>query len=156
MSTKEEIPASSIILEPLCKYMPLRPSRLPCFSGPGHFTHTSGPLSAQFPLTICAVVATLLTASALLNRRHPSQIRDVQTLNRTTPSLNTAAGLDADIAKERALAEARDLTDCDEAPMRFLGFRLPIPDNSMFGARLASRFMMRFPFVLEIWYWLLT
>ena len=43
-----------------------------------------------------------------------------------------------------------------EKRMRFTWKMLRIPENSVFRGRLFSRFLNMFPFVMEIWYWLLT
>lgn len=40
--------------------------------------------------------------------------------------------------------------------MRFLWTMMPIPDNAARRQKLFSRFLNMFPFVMEIWYWLLT
>lgn len=40
--------------------------------------------------------------------------------------------------------------------MRFLWTTMKIPDNVNWRMNIFSRFLNMFPFVMEIWYWLLT
>lgn len=117
---------------------------------------TADPHDATAPEADIAVVASLLTGSALLNRRRSAQIRDVQALTHTTPDPSTA-DIDADEAKEFALAPTPTSHNAQGGRrMRFFAWTMRVPDNAIFRARIFSRFLMMFPFVMEIWYWLLT
>ena len=40
--------------------------------------------------------------------------------------------------------------------MRFLFWNVKVPDNSPFRMNFGSRLLGMFPFLLEVWYWLLT
>lgn len=40
--------------------------------------------------------------------------------------------------------------------MRFLFWSIKVPDNARFRMNLTSRFLAMFPFLMEVWYWLLT
>jgi hypothetical protein len=58
---------------------------------------------------------------------------------------------------------AADLRAADAAPapepvrvLPFLAWSAPVPDTARFRGTLASRFLAHFPFLIEVWYWLLT
>jgi len=40
--------------------------------------------------------------------------------------------------------------------MKFLMWTMKVPDNARFRMNLTSRFLAMFPFLMEVWYWLLT
>lgn len=40
--------------------------------------------------------------------------------------------------------------------MKFLLWTIRVPDNARYRMRLTSRFLAMFPFLMEVWYWLLT
>ncbi|KLO15633.1 hypothetical protein SCHPADRAFT_824512 [Schizopora paradoxa] len=79
------------------------------------------------------LVASLLTVGCLLNRRTSSTLR----LLRSPAAYN-------------------------QLPVRpthlptFFGATVRIPDTAKYSGRLVSRFLARFPFLMEVWYWLLT
>ncbi|EIW71429.1 hypothetical protein TREMEDRAFT_37809 [Tremella mesenterica DSM 1558] len=100
MSTKEEIPALSFILEP-------------------------------------ALVASLLTIGCLLNRRSPADIR----LSHAVLSPSPTPSVDGKPSTKE---------------MKSLFWTLRVPDNSRFRMNLGSRVLGMFPFLMEVWYWLLT
>lgn len=101
MSTKEEIPALSYILEPL-------------------------------------LVASLLTAGCLFNRRKPADIVLANNLADSSPDRVAENG------------------GWNWKEMRFLIWTMRVPDNAKFRMNLTSRFLAMFPFLMEVWYWLLT
>jgi hypothetical protein len=74
------------------------------------------------------VVASLLTAGCLLNRRTSSQLK--------------AAG---------AASPPTSATH-----LHFFKWNVAVPDNTRFRGSLISRFLAHFPFLMEVWYWLLT
>ncbi|WVW87050.1 hypothetical protein I302_109107 [Kwoniella bestiolae CBS 10118] len=88
-----------------------------------------------------ALVASLLTIGCLWNRRKPSDI--VQSHN------YTSAGT---IPSSNSLND--NSWNCRE--MRFLVWTVKVPSNERFRMNLLSRFLGMFPFLLEVWYWLLT
>lgn len=96
-----------------------------------------------------AVVASLLTAGALLNRRSP---RDIQQVHNLVDS------------HEYKIAEAEDGEAVgphtegsgDNKRMRFLWTTMKIPDNANRRMTVFSRFLNLFPYLMEIHYWLLT
>ena len=76
-----------------------------------------------------AVVSSLLTAGCLFNRRTSSQLR----------VLNTQTVLPA-----------------RQTHLSFFKWSVRVPDTTVYAGRLTSRFLARFPFLMEVWYWLLT
>ncbi|KAI5453982.1 hypothetical protein NCC49_004975 [Naganishia albida] len=94
MSTAEEIPALSYILEPL-------------------------------------LVAGLLTAGCLINHR-PGRLQNI-------------------VHASKLLSQARP----DYLPT-FFKKQVPVPNTERFRRNITSRFLAYFPFLLEVWYWLLT
>ncbi|WVQ84440.1 hypothetical protein IAT38_006592 [Cryptococcus sp. DSM 104549] len=84
-----------------------------------------------------AFVAALLTAGCLLNRRSPALIVQAHSaLNDTPPP----AGDNGWHWRE----------------MRFLAWTVKVPGNERFRMKFASRLLGMFPFLMEVWYWLLT
>jgi len=71
------------------------------------------------------VVAGLLTLGCLLNRRKTSELQKVA--QSPLPSRPTHLG--------------------------FYKYNIRIPDTTPYEGRLVSRFLARFPFLMEVWYW---
>ena len=88
---------------------------------------------------ILAVVASLLTAGCLLNRRKATDIVLANNLRESSPD------------RDRLSAEPGWTRE-----MRFLFWSIKVPDNARFRMNLTSRFLAMFPFLMEVWYWLLT
>lgn len=84
------------------------------------------------------MVASLLTAGCLLNRRRPADIVLANNLADSSP----------DRVAENGGWNWRE--------MRFLFWTMRVPDNAKFRMNLTSRFLAMFPFLMEVWYWLLT
>jgi hypothetical protein len=76
------------------------------------------------------VVAGLLTFGCLWNRRTAAELKVA----------GAAAPPDAESASR----------------LPFLKWSVPVPDTARFRGNLASRFLAFFPFLMEVWYWLLT
>jgi hypothetical protein len=76
------------------------------------------------------IVASLLTAGCLLNRRSSSELKA------------------ADATKEHVPEPDQRLP--------FLKWQIGIPNNTRFRSNITSRFLAYFPFLMEVWYWLLT
>ncbi|WWD20416.1 hypothetical protein CI109_104892 [Kwoniella shandongensis] len=88
-----------------------------------------------------AFVAALLTAGCLINRRRPADV------------------VQAHLALDDNHVPAADPSEpipWDWKEMRFLAWKMKIPSNARFRMNLSSRFLAMFPFLLEVWYWLLT
>ncbi|EIN09541.1 hypothetical protein PUNSTDRAFT_143071 [Punctularia strigosozonata HHB-11173 SS5] len=77
-----------------------------------------------------AIVAGLLTAGCLLNRRRASELKLLDAGPNTPPAAPTT--------------------------LPFFKWRVRVPDNSRFRHTLTSRFLAYFPFLMEVWYWLNT
>lgn len=74
------------------------------------------------------IVASLLTAGCLLNRR-------------TSAELKSAAAATPPVATTH---------------LPFLKWAVKVPDTTRFRGTVTSRFLAYFPFLMEVWYWLLT
>jgi hypothetical protein len=128
MSTAEEIPALSFILEPASESASIMGLRtlversVPSFGSDAH---------------LFTVVASLLTAGAIFNRRKSQ-----------------------DIVRAHQFAEAINPPITDNEwnwkEMRFLLWTVRVPDTARFRMKLPSRLLGMFPFLMEVWYWLLT
>jgi len=79
------------------------------------------------------LVASLLTLGCLLNRRTSSTLRML-----------------------RSPAAFSQLPVHPTTMNTFFGVTVRVPDTAKYGGRLISRFLARFPFLMEVWYWLLT
>lgn len=82
------------------------------------------------------VVASILTIGCLINRRKPSDIVIANAFAESSPE----RAIRAPVQKE----------------MKFLLWTIRVPDNARYRMRLTSRFLAMFPFLMEVWYWLLT
>lgn len=137
MSKVEEIPVLSFILEPLRKLqIPPVPTTVLLF-GLIHFRlyHPNPHIIIRrtywtSPSHI-TVVASLLTAGCLANYRSGNS----QTI----------------VHASKLLTDHRP----SSLPV-FFGKQLRIPDTERFRRNIASRFLAYFPFLMEVWYWLLT
>jgi hypothetical protein len=76
------------------------------------------------------IVAGLLTAGCLLNRRSSSQLKAAAALRDHVPETNTH--------------------------LPFLKWQARVPSTVRFRSTITSRFLAYFPFLMEVWYWLLT
>jgi hypothetical protein len=76
------------------------------------------------------IVAGLLTAGCLLNRRTSAELKS------------------ASVAQERMPEPSRTLP--------FFKWQIGVPNNTRFRPNITSRFLAYFPFLMEVWYWLLT
>lgn len=85
-----------------------------------------------------AFVAALLTAGCIINRRRSTDI--IQANSIAGPSDAQVNGDNAWNWKE----------------MKFFIWTIKVPSNERFHMRLFSRFLGMFPFLMEVWYWLLT
>lgn len=93
-----------------------------------HYSHHPLPNYSYHPLpnsTLLAVVAGLLTLGCLLNRRKTSELQRV--------------------AQTPVPARPTHLT--------FFKWNIPVPDTAPHEGRLVSRFLARFPFLMEVHYW---
>ncbi|WWC66003.1 uncharacterized protein I303_108625 [Kwoniella dejecticola CBS 10117] len=87
-----------------------------------------------------ALVAALLTAGCLLNKRKASDIVQAHTLSgNLSPVISNPQN-----------------TAWNFKEMKFLLWKIKVPSNTRFRMNLFSRFLGMFPFLLEVWYWLLT
>ncbi|WVR07946.1 hypothetical protein IAU60_004989 [Kwoniella sp. DSM 27419] len=84
-----------------------------------------------------ALVASLLTAGCLLNKRRSADI--VQA--------HSAIGDHPVPANDRSW---------NWREMKFFIWTIRVPGNERFRMKLGSRFLGMFPFLMEVWYWLLT
>lgn len=74
------------------------------------------------------IVASLLTAGCLLNRRTSAELKAAAA---TTPPAPTTH-------------------------LSFFKWQIQVPDTARFRGSITSRFLAYFPFLMEVWYWLLT
>lgn len=96
-------------------------------------------------------MAALLTGGALINWRRSQDTRQVHSLIESHEyKVAEAEGT------EGAAPLAVAVQDGSDKRMRLFWKMLRIPDNVAFRGKLFSRFLNMFPFVMEIWYWLLT
>ena len=72
-------------------------------------------------------------------------------MNRRRPADIVLANNLADSSPERASQSGRVYKK-----MQFFIWTVNVPDNARFRHKLFSRFLAMFPFLLEVWYWLLT
>lgn len=129
MSTTEEIPALSFILEPASESLACwHRGKLTTFPYLHHIT------KSRF---VNLVVASLLTAGAIFNRR---KSQDIVRAHQFAEAINPA------------LVD----NDWNWKEMRFLIWSVRVPDTARFRMRLTSRLLGMFPFLMEVWYWLLT
>ncbi|OCF40688.1 integral membrane protein [Kwoniella heveanensis CBS 569] len=84
-----------------------------------------------------ALVASLLTAGCLLNRRRPADIVQAHAVLRDDPPPAGDNGW-------------------NWHEMKFFMWTIKVPGNERFRMKLFSRFLGMFPFLMEVWYWLLT
>ncbi|KAK6908577.1 integral membrane protein [Kwoniella mangroviensis CBS 10435] len=87
-----------------------------------------------------ALVASLLTVGCLWNRRKPSEIIQAHNVSGTNP-ISTNSSTD---------------NSWNWKEMKFFVWKVKVPSNERFGMNFFSRFLGMFPFLLEVWYWLLT
>jgi hypothetical protein len=76
------------------------------------------------------IVAGLLTAGCLINRRTSTQLKAAAAAQERVPEPNTRLPL--------------------------FKWQAHVPNNARFRANITSRFLAYFPFLMEVWYWLLT
>ncbi|WWC73802.1 uncharacterized protein I206_107774 [Kwoniella pini CBS 10737] len=87
-----------------------------------------------------ALVASLLTAGCLLNRRKATDIVQAHTLSGSLSPVTSSP----------------ENRSWDYKQMKFFFWTMKVPSNVKFRMNLFSRFLGMFPFLLEVWYWLLT
>jgi len=83
------------------------------------------------------VVASLLTAGAIFNRR---KSQDIVRAHQFSEAINPSFTDDGWHWKE----------------MKFLLGTVSVPETARFRMKLSSRLLGMFPFLMEVWYWLLT